>query len=83
MRLLTKEEATASLADYVDQAKNSPIVITRDNEPIAVLMLTEGVDLETVLLSINPKFREIIQRSRLRDRLEGRLSREAVRQMFG
>ncbi len=82
MITLNKSEAKGSLADYIDQINDDPIVVVVDEKPIAVLLPLGNIDLETVSLSMNPKFLEIIERSRLRDEVEGRLSSEEVRQMF-
>ena len=82
MITLNKNEAKASLADYVDQINDDPIGVMVKDKPVAVLLPLEDVDLETLSLSMNPKFQAIIERSRLRDETEGRLSSEEVRRMF-
>lgn len=82
MITLNKSEAKASLADYVDQINDDPIVVMVNGKPVAVLLPLENVDLETLSLSMNPKFLAIIERSCLRDETEGRLSSEEVRRMF-
>ena len=45
--------------------------------------LTEYDDWESVSLSTNPKFMEIIERSRASARTEGTLSLEEVRRKYG
>jgi prevent-host-death family protein len=82
MITLNKNEAKASLADYVDKINNDPLVVMVNGKPVAVLLPLENVDLETLSLSMSLKFRAIIERSRLRDETEGRLSSEEVRRMF-
>ncbi|MCK6629059.1 MAG: type II toxin-antitoxin system Phd/YefM family antitoxin [Anaerolineae bacterium] len=82
MITLNKNDAKASLADYVDQINNDPIVVTVGDKPVAVLLPLDNIDLETLSLSLNPQFQAIIERSRLRDETEGRLSSEEVRRMF-
>ena len=72
----------ANLADYVDQINDDPIVVMVNDKPVGILLPLENVDLETLSLSMNPKFLAIIERSRLRDETEGRLSSEEVRRMF-
>ena len=81
MITLNKSEANASLADYVDQINDDPIVVMVNDKPVAVLLPLENIDLETLSLSMNPKFQAIIERSRQRDETEGRLSSEEVRRM--
>jgi prevent-host-death family protein len=82
MKVLEKNQAQASLSEYVDQIDDEPIIVQIHGKPVAVLMSLEDVDWETISLSLNPQFLSIIQRSRLRDKTEGRVSSEAVRQMF-
>jgi prevent-host-death family protein len=82
MKVLEKTEAQASLADYVEQINTEPIIIEIGGKPVAVLMSLEDVDWETISLSMNPQFLSIIQRSRLRDNTEGRVSSDEVRRMF-
>jgi hypothetical protein len=57
-----------------------PYKIEYSKKPIAVLMPIENIDLETLSLSTNSQFLEMIERSRRRD--EGRVSNEEVKRMF-
>ncbi|MCW5849412.1 MAG: type II toxin-antitoxin system prevent-host-death family antitoxin [Anaerolineae bacterium] len=82
MKVLEKEQASDSLSHYVEQVGEDTLIIVVNGKPVAALMSLEGVDDETIAVSTNPKFRAIIERSRRRDRLEGRLSSEEVRKLF-
>jgi prevent-host-death family protein len=79
---IERNEATASLADYVGQVGGSPIVITESGKPVAVLLSANAADLETLSLTSNAEFWKIIERSRTRDENEGTISLEDVRLMF-
>lgn len=83
MKTIEKDQATASLADYTDEAEREPVVITRDGRPIAALLAIENADLETVSLSTNPKFLALIERSRARQGAEGGISGEEMRRRLG
>lgn len=83
MKTVEKELATASLADYTDEAEREPVVVTRDGKPIAALVAIENADLETVSLSTNPKFLALIERSRARQSAEGGISSEEMRRRLG
>ena len=83
MKTVEKELATASLADYTDEAEREPVVVTRDGKPIAALLPIENADLETVSLSTNPKFLALIERSRARQSAEGGISSEEMRRRLG
>ncbi|MCC5622435.1 hypothetical protein LC574_14355 [Nostoc sp. CHAB 5715] len=47
--------------------------MTRNGQPIAALFSVEDIDLETLSLSINPKFISIIEKSRKSQKEEGRI----------
>ncbi len=79
MKVLEQAEATASLAEYTADIAQEPVIITRHGKPIAALIPMENVDLETVSLSTNPEFMELIERSRARQRAEGGLSSDEMR----
>lgn len=79
MKVLDKADATAPLADYAADIDKEPVVITSDGTPIAALVSIENADLETVSLSTNPKFLELIERSRARQRAEGGVSADEMR----
>ena len=82
MKILDIKEAVNPLAEYTGQVSKEPVVITVDGKPVAALVSLENADLETVMLSDNPDFLDIIQRSRLRLRAgEGIASDEVRRQL--
>lgn len=79
MRTLEISEAASSLAAYVQQTDELPIIVTRDGRPIAALTSLENVDWETISLSTNPRFLDILERSRQRHQVEGGISLEEMR----
>ena len=83
MRVIEKAEATAPLAEYTRSVKKEPVIVTRKGKPIAALVSIEDADLETVSLSTNRKFLALIERSRARQRTEGGISSEEMRQRLG
>jgi antitoxin (DNA-binding transcriptional repressor) of toxin-antitoxin stability system len=83
MRVLEKKEATAPLAAYTTWVKKEPVIVTRNGKPIAALVSIENADLETVSLSTNRKFLELIERSRARQRAEGGISSKEMRRRLG
>jgi antitoxin (DNA-binding transcriptional repressor) of toxin-antitoxin stability system len=73
-------DATESPATYIRKAAGSgAVVVTEDGEPVAALVMLEHADLETVVLSADPEFLELIQASRARHAQEGGLSSAEVR----
>lgn len=82
MKVIDKKKATGTLAAYADKIDAGPVVVTDAGKPVAVLVPIENTDLETVSLSTNPKFIELIERSRARVRNEGAVSSKEMRRRF-
>lgn len=82
MKVVEKQEATRSLADYASEMQNEPVVVTDHGQPVAALVPIENADLETVSLSTNRRFLDLIERSRSRVRQEGGVSSEEMRRRF-
>ncbi len=59
-------EATASLAEYAEDAGRETVVVTREGHPVAAVVPIEEGDLETLSLATNPDFLGVIERSRAR-----------------
>ena len=82
MKIIDKTEATATLAEYAAEIKNGPVIVTSEGRPVAALVPVENADLETVSLSTNPEFIELINRSRRRVEAEGGVPSEEMRRRF-
>ena len=83
MKVVEKEEATRTLADYASDIQDGPVVVTDHGQPVAALVAIQNADLETVSLSTNGRFLELIERSRSRAKDEGGVSAEEMRRRFG
>ena len=83
MKVVDKNEATRTLAEYASEIQSGAIVVTDHGQPVAALVPIENADLETVSLSTNPQFLDLIERSRSRVREEGGVSNEEMRHRFG
>ncbi len=83
MKVLEKADATAPLAEYTTDLDKEPVIITSSGKPIAALVPLDNMDLETVSLSTNPKFLELIERSRSRHRAQGGISSDEMRRRLG
>ncbi len=79
MKVVEKQEATRTLAEYASEIKSGTVVITDHGQPVAALVSIENADLETVSLSTNPQFLNLIERSRSRVSDEGGVSSEEMR----
>jgi PHD/YefM family antitoxin component YafN of YafNO toxin-antitoxin module len=88
MKIVEISEATAPLAEYARQVHEEPILLMEDGVPVAILHALDDLDeqefeREIESLSNNPKFLEIIERSRARQRAEGGISSEEMRRRLG
>lgn len=83
MKIVEIAEASATLAEYTSSLTEEPIIITNNGQPIAALVTLENIDFETIALSSNPKFIEMIERSRERLRAEGGISGNEMRRKLG
>ena len=79
MKVIERTAATASLADYAADIGNDPLVVTSDGQPVAALVPIQNADMETVALSTNREFLDLIERSRARVRVEGGISSAEMR----
>jgi hypothetical protein len=78
VRKVEVSEATEPLASYLGKGETGPLVIVDAGRPVAALVLLENTDLETVALSTDLDFLELIRASRVRQAEEGGLSAAAL-----
>ena len=74
-------DCAASLGDYVRSLEIEPAIAVYDGKPVAVLVAI--ADVESVSLSNNPRFLEIIDRSREQQKTGKVTSSEEVRKKLG
>lgn len=82
MKVVEKADATATLAEYTAEIASGAVIVTNEGRPVAALVPIENADLETVSLSTNREFLELIERSRARVRANGGISSEEMRGRF-
>jgi antitoxin (DNA-binding transcriptional repressor) of toxin-antitoxin stability system len=82
MKVIERTAATASLAEYAADIGNDPLVVTSHGQPVAALVPIQNADMETVALSTNREFLDLIDRSRTRVRAEGGISSAEMRRRF-
>ena len=83
MKTVEMAQATGSLTDYVAQAASGPLIVTANGKPIAALVAIPNGDRETVSLSTNAGFLDIIERSRACQDAEGGISSDEMRRRLG
>jgi antitoxin (DNA-binding transcriptional repressor) of toxin-antitoxin stability system len=83
MKVIERTAATASLADYAADIGDDPLVVTSHGQPVAALVPIQNADMETVALSTNREFLDLIERSRARVRAEGGIPSAQMRRRSG
>ena len=83
MKTVEMDNATMSLADCARAVGGEPLIVTDHGRPVAVVLPLENTDFETASLSSNPRFLELIERSRSRMNQEGGISSADVRRQLG
>jgi prevent-host-death family protein len=59
-------EATGSLSEYTRKARKGPVVVTRQGKPVALLRSLTADEWENFVVSSDPRFTAMIERSRVR-----------------
>jgi prevent-host-death family protein len=79
MKTVDINDAKGELGEYAAHVADDPVIVTNRGRPVAALVSIENADLETVSLSTNPKFVELIQRSRAHHGSQGGISSNDMR----
>ena len=77
-------EAKGSLSDYARRNRRHAVVVTKRGRPVSALLpLQKGADLERLALSLNARFRAILDQSQAEVRAGKVVSSEEVRRLLG
>ncbi len=82
MKTIELTTATKSLADYAQDIGDEVIVLTSHKKPIAAIVSLENVDEESLSLSTNPEFIEILQKARAEFEAGKKLSLDEMKSQF-
>jgi hypothetical protein len=83
MKKIEIGQATGSLGQYARELGSGTLVLTQDGHAVAALLPLDDADLESLALSLNPRFQALIDQARS-EHLEGRsLSAEEARHALG
>lgn len=78
MKTIELSEVTA-LTPHLVPGSDEPIVVRSRGKTLAAIVPANEGDIESLLLSINPQFQKILERSEERLKMEGPLSAAEVR----
>ncbi len=79
MKTIEITKATKPLSAYAKELDNEILVITSNKKPIAAMVSLENVDMESLSLSTNSEFMEIIEKSRKEFKLGKKLSLDEIK----
>lgn len=67
MKIAPLAEVKDKLSAYVNESQQTPVIITKNGKPVALLTgITEDDDLDSLLLAHHPRFVEILKQARTR-----------------
>ena len=77
MKIVSLAEIIAKFADYLSADRGEPILITENGQPVVAMTLIRDPEaLERFLLANNPKFNQVLEKSRQSLKEEGGLKSE-------
>lgn len=80
MKIAPLAEVKDHFSAYVDESKESPVVVTRNGRPVALIIaIQEDDDLDSLLLAHNPRFVQLLEDARQRVRATGGVSLKKFR----
>jgi PHD/YefM family antitoxin component YafN of YafNO toxin-antitoxin module len=82
MKSIDLSEVSA-LVPLVALGSQEPVILTRDGQTVAAIVPTNEYDVESLLLSINPRFQAILEHSQQRIEREGGVPSAEVRKRLG
>lgn len=72
MKIAPLAEVKDRFSAYIDESHESPVVVTRNGRPVAMLIaIEEDDDLDSLLLVHNPRFLQLLEEARQRVRVTG------------
>lgn len=77
MKIAPLADVKDHLSAYIDSSRESPIVVTRNGKPVALLTpILEDEDLDRLILAHDPRFLRVLDQARARVRAGRSLTRD-------
>jgi prevent-host-death family protein len=81
MKIAPLAEVKDRFSAYIDESHESPIIVTRNGRPVAMLIaIKDEDDLDSLLLAHDQRFLRLLEEARQRVRTTGGLSLAEMRQ---
>jgi len=79
MNIAPLADVKARFSAYINSLDASPVIVTKNGKPVAVLMgISEKDDLERVILAISPRFQALLDKAEKRIQESGGVSHDDV-----
>jgi prevent-host-death family protein len=79
MNIAPLADVKARFSAYVKQLQTSPVIVTKNGKPVAVMIgISDEDDLERIMLAISPKFQALLDKAEKRIQETGGMSHEDV-----
>ncbi|MCU0500978.1 MAG: type II toxin-antitoxin system Phd/YefM family antitoxin [Anaerolineae bacterium] len=80
MKIAPLAEVKDRFSAYIDESRESPVVVTRNGRPVAMIIaIDDEDDLDSLLLAHNPRFVQLLEAARQRVRVTGGVSLAEMR----
>jgi len=77
MNIAPLADVKARFSAYIRQLQTAPAIVTKNGRPVAVMMgISDGDDLERVMLAISPKFQALLDKAEQRIQETGGISHD-------
>ena len=83
MKIAPLAEVKDRFSAYIEESRESPIIVTRNGRPVVMIIAIEDEDdLDALLLLHNPRFVQLLDEARQRWRVTGGMSLAEMRRLM-
>lgn len=80
MKIVPLAEVKDRFSAYIDESRDSPVIVTRNGRPVAMIIpIEDDDDVDSLLLAHHPRFRQLLEDARERVRRDGGMSLSELR----
>jgi PHD/YefM family antitoxin component YafN of YafNO toxin-antitoxin module len=79
MKTIDLKKAQKPLSEYANECNDEILILKSNDKPVAAIVSLKNVDMESISLSTNPEFMQIINKSRKDFKSGKKISIEAMK----
>jgi prevent-host-death family protein len=84
MKVATLTEVKKRFSAYIEESRESPVVVTRNRRPVAMIVgIHDEEDVDALLLADNPRFLQLVEEARQRVKVTSGVSLAEMRRRVG